>query len=131
HLKVQVKSLLENRKHIMDAYSYKPLAHLSSIAQSGTESEFIRKLDEIIIANIANTELSVELIAEKLHMSRATLYRKINDISNLTPNELINVTRMKKAAQLLLTKHYKIFEVADMTGYKTQSSFGRNFQKQF
>ncbi|NCP52330.1 MAG: helix-turn-helix transcriptional regulator, partial [Flavobacteriales bacterium] len=62
---------------------------------------------------------------------RSTLYRKINSISNLSPNELINITRLKKAAELLKTGRYKIYEVADMVGFNSQVSFGRSFQRQF
>lgn len=64
-------------------------------------------------------------------MSRTTLYRKIKAISNLTPNELINIARLKKAAELLMDGSYKIYEVAHMVGYNSQTSFGRNFLKQF
>ncbi|RNL87055.1 hybrid sensor histidine kinase/response regulator [Sinomicrobium pectinilyticum] len=131
HLKVQVNTLLENRKHIMQAYSSKPLAYLKNVAPSKTESDFINRLDEVIIAHISDPDFSIETIADRLSMSRATLYRKIKAISDLTPNELINITRLKKAAELLATDNYKVFEVAYMVGYRSQSSFGRNFQKQF
>lgn len=71
------------------------------------------------------------MLSEGLNMSRSTLYRKIKDLSNLTPNELVNITRLKRAAELLLIGDYKIFEIAEMVGFKSQSSFGRSFQKQF
>jgi len=64
-------------------------------------------------------------------MSRSTLYRKIKDMTNLSPNEFINIARLKKAAELLKTDNYKIFEVSAMVGYNSGISFGRNFQKQF
>lgn len=53
-----------------------------------------------------------------MNMSRSTLYRKIKDISNLSPNELINIVRLKKAAELLLNEDYKMYEIAEMVGYK-------------
>ena len=64
-------------------------------------------------------------------MSRITLYRKIKAISNLTPIEFINIVRLKKAAELLAEGDYKIYEVADMVGFSSQSNFARNFHKQF
>ena len=64
-------------------------------------------------------------------MSRSTLYRKIKEMSDLSPNELINIARLKKAAELLKKGNYKIYEVAELVGYNSQTSFGRNFQKQF
>jgi AraC-like DNA-binding protein len=66
-----------------------------------------------------------------MNMSRPTLYRKIKGISHLTPHELINITRLKKAAGLLAEGQYKIFEIAAMTGFQSQNNFGRSFLKQF
>lgn len=49
----------------------------------------------------------------------------------MTPNELINLSRLQKAAELLAENNYKINEVADMMGYSIPSNFSRDFQKQF
>ncbi|MGB3773982.1 MAG: response regulator, partial [Leeuwenhoekiella sp.] len=131
HLKAQVASLIENRRHIMEYYSSTPLSHIKSIGHSETDEIFIEKLEEAIFANIANPDLNVDKLSDLLNMSRSTLYRKINDLSNLSPNELITITRLKCAAELLQTGSYKIYEVAEIVGFKSQSSFGRSFQKQF
>jgi len=66
-----------------------------------------------------------------MNMSRPTLYRKIKSISDLTPNELINLARLKKAAELLHDGMLKIYEISDIVGYSSQTYFGQNFLKQF
>ncbi len=131
HLKLQIANLLENRRHIMEHYASSPLAHIRSIAHTKTDETFIKKLDDIIDQHISDPELNVETLADFMHMSRSTLYRKIKEMSNLSPNELVNLARLKKAAELLDTGSYKIYEIAEMVGYNSQTSFGRNFQKQF
>jgi len=131
HLKVHMANLIENRKHVMTHYASSPLAHIRSIANTKTDETFIQKLDEVIYNHMSDHDLNVETLAETMHMSRSTLYRKIKDISNLSPNELINITRLKKSAELLRTGKYRIFEVAEIVGYNSATSFGRNFQKQF
>lgn len=131
YLKVQSLNLIENRRQIMKYYASSPLSHIKSIAHNKTDEAFLKKLDEEIIKNITDQNLSVESLSEIMNMSRSTLYRKIKDISNLSPNELINVVRLKKAAELLLNEDYKMYEIAEMVGYKSQTSFGRNFQKHF
>lgn len=127
----QIDNLLSNRRHVMEFYASSPLSHLKTIAHNTVDEEFIKKLDEIIDQNMADTSLSVESLADILLMSRSTLYRKIKDISNLSPNELINNARLKKAAELLLSGKYKVYEIAEIVGYNSQSSFSRNFQKSF
>ncbi|PXY46925.1 hybrid sensor histidine kinase/response regulator transcription factor [Flavobacterium hydrophilum] len=131
YLKVQTNNLIENRKQIMNYYASSPLSHIKSIAHNKTDEKFLKKLDEEILKNITDPDLSVESLAEIMNMSRSTLYRKIKDISNLSPNELINIVRLKRAAELLLNENYKIYEIAEMVGYKSQTNFGRNFQRHF
>ncbi len=131
YLKHQIENLVKNRKHIINHFSTSPLAHIRSIAHTEIDEKFIKKLDEIIINNISNANLNVDTLAEIMNMSRSSLYRKIKDISNLSPNELINISRLKKAANLLKTNDYRIYEVAEMVGFNSATSFGRSFQKQF
>jgi len=131
YLKVQSSNLIENRRQIMKYYASSPLSHIKSMAHNKTDETFLKKLDEEIIKNITDQNLSVESLSEIMNMSRSTLYRKIKDISNMSPNELINLVRLKKAAELLLNNDYKIYEITAIVGYKSQTSFGRNFQKHF
>ena len=86
---------------------------------------------QIILQNLDNNQLDVDLLAETMNMSRPTLYRKIKAVANLSPNELIIVTRLKKAAELLVQSDYKIQTIASMTGFNSQAQFGRSFLKQF
>ncbi|WP_205589843.1 hybrid sensor histidine kinase/response regulator transcription factor [Mucilaginibacter celer] len=131
HLQVQIANLLINRNKIKDHFASSPLAHIKSMAYSKPDESFLDKLNGVIYKNIQNAELDVEQIANLMNMSKPTLYRKVKAISNLTINELINITRLKAAAQLLEEGDYKIYEVANMVGYSSQSHLGRNFLKQF
>ena len=130
-LLAQVESLLENRKKTRDHFSKSPLASISTIALNKHEESFLEQLQTVLLANLSNENLDVELLADEMNMSRPTLYRKIKSISDLTPSELINVTRLKRAAELLTSGSYKIYEIADIVGYSSQSRFSRNFNKQF
>lgn len=131
YLQVQIANLLLNRAKIKEYFVSSPLVHIKSMAHTKTDELFLEKVNESIYNNLEDTELDVEKLAKSMNMSKPTLYRKIKSISDLTPNELINITRLKKAAELLVEGKYKIYEVADMTGYGSQTNFGRNFLKQF
>ncbi|HEY4150419.1 MAG TPA: response regulator [Chitinophagaceae bacterium] len=131
YLQVQIANLLANRAKIKEYFASSPLVHIKSMAYSRADEHFLEKLNETIHHNLEDTALDVEKLARLLNMSRPTLYRKIKSISDLTPSELINITRLKKAAELLVEGTYKIYEVADMVGYGSQTNFGRNFFKQF
>ena len=52
-------------------------------------------------------------------------------MANITPNELIQVVRLKKAAILLAENKYRINEICYMVGFNNPSYFSKCFQKQF
>lgn len=131
HLLAQIASLIANRSMIRDYFASSPLVHIKSMAHSKADERFLELLNETIYTNIHDVNLDVENVARILNMSRITLYRKIKAISNLTPIELISITRLKKAAELLAEGDHKIYEIADMVGFSSQSNFARNFHKQF
>jgi two-component system cell cycle response regulator len=131
HLQVQIANLLRNRDKIKTYFASSPLVHINTMAYSKADEHFLEKLNEVIQNNITDVNLDVEQLAEIMNMSRPTLYRKIKSISNLTPNELINIARLKKAAELMVESKYKMFEISEIVGYTSQTNFGRNFLKQF
>ena len=130
-LSKQINNLLDNRNHLRSFYFKSPIANLKSITHSKNEEIFMNKLSEVIEQNISNTKLDVDFIAEKMNLSRASLYRKINNISKLSPNELIKIARLKKAAELILQGELRLNEISEAVGFSSQSYFSRAFLKQF
>jgi len=131
YLKVQIANLIANRSKVKEHFANSPLVLLKSMANSKTDEKFLEKLQDEILNHIEDTSLDVNLLAKYLNMSRPTLYRTIKSISGMTPLELITITRLKRAAELLSERTYKIYEVAELTGFASQNYFGRNFMKQF
>jgi two-component system cell cycle response regulator len=131
HLKAQIANLLANRKKLKDYFAHSPIAHLNTVAHTNSDATFLEKLNEAIQTNMDDQELDVDKLARLMNMGRTSLFRKIKSTTDLTPNELINLSRLKKAAELLANSDYRIYEVSDMVGYGSQTNFGRNFLKQF
>lgn len=131
HLSAQIASLLTNRMMIREYYANSPLIHMKSMAHSKADERFLDTLHETIEKNLEDPDLDVEKLAKILNITRITLYRKIKATTNLSPIELITVTRLKKAAELLLQGEFRVYEVADMVGFSSQSNFARSFSKQF
>jgi len=131
HLLAQIASLLSNRNRIREFFASSPLVHIKSMAHTKADERFLESLNEAIHRNIEDPELDVEKLARLMTMSRITLYRKIKALSDLSPTELINITRLKHAAELLAEGEHRICEISDRAGFSSQSNFARNFQKQF
>jgi DNA-binding response OmpR family regulator len=130
-LQVQVTNLLKNRSKIKEHFASSPFEDTRVMAHSKTDELFLKKLDEYIQQNITDMNLDIDQLADHMNMSRPTFYRKIKSISSLSPKELVNVTRLKKAAKIIAANDHKIYEIAKMVGYSSQSILGKNFQKHF
>lgn len=130
-LQVQIASLIKNRNKLKAYFASSPLVHIKSIAYSQADKLFLSKLQDTIHHNLDDPDLDVDQLADQLNMSRPTLYRKIKSISDMSPNELINLARLKRGAELLNEGLLKIYEIAELVGYRSQTHFGRNFAKQF
>ena len=64
-------------------------------------------------------------------MADAHQFAKVKAITDVTPNELIQVIRLKHAAQLLREGKYRVNEVSYMVGFSSPSYFSKCFTKQF
>lgn len=95
------------------------------------QEELLQRLHACLADQTHSRDLSVDQLAKLMHMSRPTLYRKLKMVTLLTPNELINEIKLKQAAALLVQGNYRVFEVAQLLGYTSQSSFGKSFLKYY
>jgi len=131
YLSLQVANLLKNRLKIKEHFASSPFEDVRVMAHSKTDELFLKKLDEYIRKNIKDLNMDIDDLAEYMNMSRPTFYRKIKSLSSLSPKELIDLTRLKKACELIAQNEYSLFEITRMVGYNSQSVFGKNFQKHF
>jgi two-component system cell cycle response regulator len=130
HLNAQINNLIINRikvsRHVDDLLPFH-----NNFPEADNEEEFDKKLNGCIASHLHDPLLDVHQLARLMNMSRPTLYRKIKTITTRTPNELINEARLKRAAEQLELGGYKIFEIAGMVGFQSQSSFGKAFLKHY
>ncbi len=131
HLKAQIRNLIESRKALRTKYAEMPFVPINSIAANQADEEFLSRMNVIIEKNISNIDFSIDMLAEQLNISRSGFFSKIKILAGVTPNELIQVVRLKKAAELLSGNQYRINEVAYMVGYNDPSYFSKCFFKQF
>jgi DNA-binding response OmpR family regulator len=130
HLKAQIANLINSRFKIKEFFANSPLIHIKSLAYTKIDDLFMESLNNYINENLDNFDLDVNHLANACFMSRPTLYRKIKSLTDLTPKQLINITRLKKSAQLLL-EGKKISDISTNLGFGSQSYFTQSFFKQF
>ena len=133
YLKSSVRRLLERKENLREYFS-SPLS--SYTLENGKLShkenrKFINEILKIINKNIRNKELSAHMIAEKMNMGIRTFYRKLEEVENISLSELINNSRLLKAADLLIKTRLTIDEIVFQSGFTNRSSFYRAFSKKY
>lgn len=131
YLEACIRNILQMRRHLIEKFSTQPLEPVTEIAQNPTDNEFLKKMNRIIEENFSNSELNVNYLADKLNISRSGLFAKIKLLADITPNEMIQIVRLKRAAQLLRESDRTVSEISYLVGFTNPSYFSKCFQKQF
>lgn len=101
YLLAQIASLLANRAKIKNYFAHSPLVHIKSMAHTKSDEAFLDKINEFICEHLDEQDLDVDKLARQMNMSRPTFFRKIKSIADLTPSELVNITRLKKSCRVV------------------------------
>ncbi|MBK5720112.1 response regulator [Dysgonomonas sp. Marseille-P4677] len=131
YLFAQIKNLLKSREVLMKKFAEAPFSSLKSIAGNSADAEFLAKVNDVIENNLSNVDFTIEQLADELHISSSGLFAKIKNVSAVTPNKLLLLMRLKKAAELLYENKYRVNEVCYMVGFNNPSYFAKCFQKQY
>ena len=96
-----------------------------------TEDDFMARMTQVIEDNLASADLNVGFLAEQMAVSRSGLFAKVKGQADITPNEMIQMVRLRHAARLLREGRYLVSEVSYMVGFSNPSYFSKCFQKQY
>ena len=132
-LLAKVAHLLDMRRRLKQIYT-RTLLHASSVSAEkpeGTESEFMQQVLSCIEGHASNPDFNVKVLAGELHMSQATLYRKLKQHTDLSAVELIRHIRMTQAAFLLMETSLPVTEVAERVGFNDLPTFRKHFTDMF
>ncbi len=125
----RIKNLLDNRRLLKDYFSNGE--QQEETRPKDADSAFLDKLKEKITANLANSDFSVEDLGAEIGLSRVQLYRKVKAITDSSPVELIRISRLKRAKQLLKSGGMTISEVCYAVGFSSPSYFTKCYKEYF
>lgn len=100
-----------------------------STAPSSPSGMLIRRVDEII-ASRACQNISSNIIADELKISRRLLDLRYRQYSGMSVREAIVRARVKQAKHLLVYSGHPMGTICRMCGYRTESYLGKVFLRQ-
>lgn len=99
--------------------------------ENSTDQAFIRKLNEIIQANLANENFGVDELAHASGMSRSVIYHRLLAISEKSTTQFIREVRLQRAMEMLLQEGTTASEVAYKVGFSSPAYFSTCFHEYF
>ena len=130
-LKIRVRNLIKIRRQMREKYQAQMLVKPSEVVIPSVQKQFLDKLINIIEANISDENFSVEILCDKIGISRAQLHRKVKAITNQSTSEFIRNLRLQRAAELLKQDAGNIAEITYLVGFGSQAYFTKLFQEMF
>lgn len=126
----RVKSLLKNVQQRIRLQTVIVPESQADVPETVTE-RFIQDVVDLIEQHIDKHYLNVDFLADELCMSRATFYRKMEEMFNEPPSSFIKKYRLKKALMFIQSGRFTLKQVADLTGFSNPKYFTKCFKAEF
>ena len=127
----KVNRLFEIRSEARHRFAHSVNIEPGKITANKEEEDLVQHLLHAIEQNMDNTDYTVDQLAKDIGMSRANLYKKMQTMLGITPNEFLRNVRLKHAAHLLTRSEYSVSQVSLMVGFLTPRYFSQCFKKMF
>ena len=132
-LTVRLRNLIDNRHRLQNFFAdgsntalAQPKAGLTDV-----DKGFMEKLHHLIDSRLSDPNLSVEDLGGEIGLSRVQLYRKTKALCGYSPNELLRIARLKRAASLLASTEKTVAEITYEVGFSSPSYFTKCYKEYF
>ncbi|PIB36269.1 hypothetical protein BFP72_13145 [Reichenbachiella sp. 5M10] len=131
-LEAHIDQLIKRKVELTEFFR-KDLIQLPNTTDAANNEDniFVKRVMDIIEANISNSELTVDMISSEMAMSTTHLYRKLKATTDHSAKEIIQKYRLKKASLLLQNKEGNITEIMYQVGFSSLSYFSKCFKAEF
>lgn len=131
YLHTRVNNLRQTHNKIIEAVTQRLIVNPREVNVLSSNDVFLANVMKVIEANISDEKFSVDRLASELNISNSVLYRRLKQLTDLSPIHFIRSVRLKRAAQLLRTGNYLVSEVCQMVGFADQRYFSSCFKTQY
>lgn len=130
-LEVKIRNLLTQSRSARETYSRQLQVTAGNVVIESENEKFLNKVMQYIEHNLTDPQLSVEGLSRELVISRVSLYKKLLDITGMSPVEFIRSVKLEKAAVLLEKSDMNIAQIAYQAGFSTPNYFTKAFKEKY
>lgn len=130
-LRVRISNLIEQRKKLREKFRKEFFTLEMKAIPIRENDQLIDKLLSLIEEYYSDFGFSVDEMCEKLNMGRTVFFKKVHALTDESPNEILRMYRMKKAAEMLRSGNKNITTVMYEVGFQSTSHFANSFKKYY
>lgn len=130
-LKQKVYMLLRNRDKLIEHVKQSLNTTEKFNLPDSFDDKIIKEITEVIIENISNVDFKVDMLADRVGLSRSQMYRKTISVLGQSPNDYIKSLRLQQAVEMLKTGRYRISEIAYEVGFSDPGYFSSCFFEKY
>jgi len=130
-LSLRIKQLLDVKQGLENKHRLEVLSTPKEIEAESWDEKLLADITKIIEDRVSDSDLNVNSLSEISGISTKQIYRKIKQLTGLTPVDYIRSIRMKKAAMLLAQQKFSVAEVMYLVGFSNYSYFSKCFQAKY
>ena len=128
-LRARLLNICENRRRLRELLS-RGTGLPPQLAVPDTDKDFATQLRRCMEQHLADPEYGVEQMANDMAYSRTQLYRKVKELTGLSPLEIMKKARLNQAREMLLRGKTPA-EVAYATGFSSPSYFSKCYRAEY
>lgn len=129
-LEARIDSFLRQKLQRQLEFQSAEQVNAESLDLSDLDRQLLDKIIAYVEENIAESDLDVKTLGERFCMSKATFYRKIKNLTDLSPADFVRNLRLKHACSLL-QQGKSVTDTAFACGFSSPKYFSTCFKAQF
>jgi DNA-binding response OmpR family regulator len=99
---------------------------------SAADLRWLEAFEQLVEKELGNFNLTAEMLAEKMLMSRSPFFRQLKRLTGLTPAQYLDEARFQKARRMFERREASsVKSVAYAVGFKQVKHFSQNYKKRF
>lgn len=97
---------------------------------SQSDQHWLNSFETVVRKYAGKLEMNLNLISSELAVSERQLFRRVNQILEITPNKLVRIIRLQLAWEAIASGKYRtITEIANIAGYSSRAHFSKLFKE--
>lgn len=130
---IRISKLLEQRDKLKVSYAKEVVGHVSTpeVLINEADRRLREQMEVWMMSHISDTQVTADSFAQGLGYGRTNFFKKVKQLTGMSPNDYIRKIRMEEAARLLLTTNMTAAEVAYKVGFEDQYYFSKSFKKYY